>query len=119
MPPDHFHVLNETRGTRVAANVVLAGTSASRRKGLLGKDAMSPESGLWITPCEAVHTFWMRFPIDVVFLNREKKVVKLVRGVKPWRIAVCLRAHSVLELESGAIDRARISHGDRLRFNSA
>jgi uncharacterized membrane protein (UPF0127 family) len=60
----------------------------------------------------------MRFPIDVIFLSREKKVVKLVRSLEPWRIAVSIKAHSVLELEAGTIDHCAVSVGDQLRFQA-
>ena len=79
------------------------------------------DSGLWIAPCEAVHTFGMKFPIDVVFLDRHNRVNGLRVSLRPRRIAVCLSAHSVLELPEGAIGRTCIELGDHLEFlkNSA
>jgi uncharacterized membrane protein (UPF0127 family) len=79
---------------------------------------MPGDFGLWIAPCEAVHTFWMQFPIDIIFLNRKKEVVKLSRHVRPWRIAGSLRAYSLLELKAGTIDRSRTQVFDSLRFHT-
>ncbi len=117
-PAEPFTVRNQTRGTVLADRAEVAGTSESRRRGLLKHSEMPSGFGLWIAPCEAVHTFWMRFAIDVLFLSRDKRVLKLARSVKPWRIAVCWRAHSVLELGAGAIDYSQTAIGDQLRFQA-
>ncbi|MGH9622395.1 MAG: DUF192 domain-containing protein [Bryobacteraceae bacterium] len=101
------------------AYVRIAATSRARRKGLLGMDRLEPGAALWIAPCEAVHTFGMKFPIDVVFLGKNGKVKKIVPRLKPWRIAACLTASSVLELEAGAAERAQLRVGARLRFEKA
>jgi uncharacterized membrane protein (UPF0127 family) len=79
----------------------VADRGATRRKGLLGRDGLSAGEGLWILPCEAVHTFCMRFPIDLVYLDRKHQVKKVRSDVRPWRLSACLSAHSVLELASG------------------
>ena len=90
-----------------------------RNKGLLGRDRLSPGEGLWIIPCEAVHTFWMRFPIDLVYLDRKKRIRKLASEVPPWRLSACLWAHSVLELPPGTIRNTQTQLGDRLEFSIA
>ena len=110
-----YAVVNE-RGANVAGRVSVAGTSSARRKGLSGLDALAGGRGLWIAPCEAVHTFGMKFPIDVLFLDRELCVRKIVTGLSRRRIAVCLSACSVLELDAGAILRSGTQVGDRLVF---
>lgn len=94
----------------------VADTSAKRRTGLLKHSSLEPGSGLWIAPCEAVHSFGMRFAIDVVYLDRKKKVRKLRREMVPRRLSACLTAHSVLELPVGAIDASRTEAGDQLEF---
>jgi uncharacterized protein len=114
-----FLVTNLDRLTEVATNVILAGTSAARRQGLMGIEHLDQGTGLWIAPCEAIHTFGMKVAIDVVFLDRDLRVRKLVRNLKRRRIALCLKAYSVLELPSGSIDRSSTQVGDRLRFQSA
>jgi hypothetical protein len=97
----------------------VADSAAMRNKGLLGRDRLSPGEGLWIIPCEAVHTFWMRFPIDLVYLDRKKRIRKLSSDVRPWRLSACLWAHSVLELPPGTIHGTQTQHGDRLEFLNA
>ena len=109
-----YVLVNIDNGLQVAGRVRLAGDSGSRRRGLLGVNALDRESGLWIVPCEAIHTFGMRMPIDLLFLDRGFKVRKLLKDVRPWRIAVCLRASSVVELRAGAIAESKTKVGDCL-----
>jgi uncharacterized protein len=114
--PETMLVRNETRNSVLADAADVADSAATRRKGLLGRDGLRPGEALWITPCEAVHTWGMKFPIDVVYLNRKKKVRKIRRAMRPWRMSVCLFAHSVLELPAGSITRTETCVGDQLRF---
>ena len=111
-----YSVLNLDRGVAVARQVRVASTSRDRRTGLLGVDSLAEDAGLWIVPCEAIHTFGMRVPIDVLFLDKEFRVRKLQAGLIPWRIALCLRASSVLELAAGSAARSSTKVGDRLTF---
>ena len=111
-----LRVVNRTRSTILATRAETAGESGSRRRGLLGRDSLPEGEGLWIVPCEAVHCFFMKFTIDVVFLDRKLRVVKIRPSLKPWRIAGCLRAHSVLELPEGAIAATGTQPGDELAF---
>jgi hypothetical protein len=105
---------NESRESVLASEARLAGTSKARRRGLQGETALNEGQGLWIVPCEAIHTFGMKMPIDSVFLDKELCVRGLRRDLKPRRIAVCLRAHSVLELPAGTIERSGTQIEDRL-----
>jgi uncharacterized membrane protein (UPF0127 family) len=111
-------VRNETRNRILGASVDVADTSIKRQKGLLGRDSLPPGQGLWIVPCEAIHTFGMRFPIDVVYLDRKKKVRKICKAMRPWRLSMCLFAHSVLEFPAGIIEETGTQAGDRLHFLS-
>ena len=88
--------------------------SQSRRKGWLGKEFAPRGEAIWILPCEAIHCFFMHFPIDVVFLDKEQRVVKLSRSVKPWRMAACWKAYSVMEFPEGVIDASGTQVGDRI-----
>lgn len=115
-PPTTYTVFNQNRGFNLATQVSVAGTSQARRRGLLGRGSIGPEAGLWIAPCEAVHTFGMKTVIDVVFLDRHNRVRKLVNNLRPYRIAVCLKAASVLELSGGGAARAETHVGDQLQF---
>lgn len=92
----------------------MADTSAKRRTGLLKHERLETGDGLWITPCESVHTFFMKFPIDLVYLDKQRKVRKLRHAVGPWRMSACLSAHSILELPAGTIERSGTSIGDEL-----
>jgi uncharacterized protein len=114
-----LRVSNLTRQTELAHCVDVADRGAKRRKGLLGREMLAVGEGLWIVPCEAVHTFGMRFPIDLVYLDRDKRVKKIRSDVRSWRISSCLSAHSVLELASGSIQKTRTKPGDLLEFSSA
>ena len=111
-----YAVFNRNRSRNLATRVSVAGTSQARRQGLLGKERIEPESGLWIAPCEAIHTFGMRTSIDVIFLDRHSRVSKLVSNLKPRRIALCLKAASVLELGGGNIAQSETRVGDQLHF---
>jgi uncharacterized membrane protein (UPF0127 family) len=114
-----LRVSNLTRHTVLATCMEVAESSAKRNKGLLGRKCLAPGEGLWISPCEAVHTFWMQFPIDLVYLDRKNRIRKLVSAVPPWRLSACLRAHSILELPSGTIRQSQTQHGDTLEFSDA
>lgn len=94
----------------------VADTSQKRRTGLLKHSSLKPGEGLWISPCESVHSFGMKFAIDVVYLDRQKKVRKLYRNMVPWRVSACLTAHSVLELPVGVIEVTGTQRGDQLVF---
>ena len=112
-----FRVQNLTRGTLLGGEVQSAESSAERRTGLLKHTHLAEGAGLWIVPCEAVHTFFMKFPLDLVYLDRRRRVKAVVRGVKPWRFSMCLPAHSVIELPEGTIDRTSTQKGDELEIH--
>lgn len=116
MTPE-FVVVNINRRSTVAERVSIAGTSAARRKGLLGVEDLAPGVGLWLAPCEAIHTFGMKAPIDAIFLDHDYFVRKLRVCLPPKRIAVCLFAASVLELAAGTAARTGTAVGHRLRFD--
>ena len=111
-----LRVRNQSRNTLLADRADIADTSAKRRTGLLKHASLEPGEGLWLAPCEAVHTIGMRFPIEVLLLKRKKKVLKIKNQMKRGRMSVCLRAHSVLELPSGAAAAAQTVAGDQLEF---
>ena len=107
-------IRNQTRGTVLGDAVDLADTSAKRRTGLLKHEKLEPGEGLWIVPCESVHTFFMKFPIDLLYLDRRHKVRKARSAVRPWRLSACLLAHSVLELPAGTVAQSGTQAGDEL-----
>jgi uncharacterized membrane protein (UPF0127 family) len=107
-------LVNQRTGAPIATSIERAMTRATRRRGLLGRDGLAPGCALMLEPCPAVHTAFMRFAIDVVFLDREGYAVKIVRNLVPWRIAVSPRAHAVVEMAAGTLEHLDLSVGDRL-----
>jgi hypothetical protein len=107
-------VRNETRGGLLASAADIADTPASRRRGLLKHDCLAPGQALWIVPCSGVHSYGMKFDIDILYLDRKHRVRKIRRTMKPRRMSICLRAHSVLELSSGMIATSGTRKGDQL-----
>jgi uncharacterized membrane protein (UPF0127 family) len=107
-------LVNQRTGVCIATAVERAITRRSRRRGLLGRDGLDAGCALMLEPCPAVHTAFMRFAIDVVFLDREGYAVKVVRNLTPWRIAVAARAHSVVEMAAGSLEPLDLVVGDRL-----
>ena len=111
-----LRVANQTKGQVLADRADIADTSAKRRTGLLKHAGLEPGEGLWIAPCEGVHTFGMKFPIDVLFLSKKKKILKARRDMVKGRIAFSLRAYSVLELPAGTLAQTGTVAGDQLEF---
>ncbi len=109
-------VRNVSKGALLGDAIEIADSRATRKKGLLSKTGLEPGTGLWIVPCEAIHTFFMKFAIDVVYIDRKKRVRKTVAGLVPWRMSGCLPAHSVIELPVGVIEATGTSRGDQLEF---
>ncbi len=108
--------LTNTRHGRIVARTLLtAFDSKSRKKGLLGRDSLPEGNALIIAPCQAIHTFAMRFAIDVLFVSKDGRVLKVRQAVPPRRIAVSVRAFAVVELPAGAIERSGTQAGDRLQ----
>ncbi len=116
---DGVYVYNRTRQTFVATEVRIADTYLRRLIGLLGKTSRwaKPGRGLWITPSCGVHTIGMLFPIDLVFIDRDCRVVGIQEYVRPFRVSrVCLKATSVLEFPAYTIHRSGTELGDNLEI---
>lgn len=109
-----LRITNLTRDTVLGDRIDIADTSAKRRTGLLKHTGLAEGEGLWIVPCESVHTFFMKFSIDLVYVDKARKVRKVRHAVKPWRMSACFRAHSILELPAGAAERTGTRAGDEL-----
>jgi hypothetical protein len=107
-------VRNQTRDTVLGDAVDVANTSATRRTGLLKHERLEPGQGLWISPCEAVHTFFMKFAIDLVYIDKQRKVRKVRHAVPAWRLSMCLSARSILELPPGTAEQTGTQVGDQL-----
>ena len=113
------HALVNGRNDRVVADTLLtAFDSATRRQGLLQRDAFPEGNALIIAPSNAIHTFFMRFAIDVAFVAKDGRVLTLRRELRPWRIAAAWRGFAVVELPVGTLDRADTRPGDTLRVTA-
>ena len=109
------YVYNQTKETFMAFRVKVADSGLSRMVGLLGKRSMAPESGVWIVPCNSIHTIGMLFSIDVVLLDRDFKVVGLYELLRPFSITrPNFRAESVIELPAHTIFKSGTAIGDQL-----
>jgi uncharacterized protein len=107
-------LINQRTDEALADRVEVAVTRRDRRKGLLGRSSLEPASALIIAPCFSIHTMFMRFDIDAVFVDEDGRVVKVVRDMTPWRIAVDPTAHAVVELPAGSLRDRQVNVGDRL-----
>ena len=108
-------IVNATRGEVLARDATLAESACQKRRGLIGRDGLKPGEGLILPRCRQVHTIGMRFPIDVVFIDRRDEVVMTCRDLEPRGISpVAWRARSAVELPAGTIARTRTLIGDRI-----
>lgn len=106
--------------TLLSTRIEKASTLSTRMRGLLGRAGLDKDEGLWILSCNSVHTFFMKFSIDVIFLSPKGEVVRLVSHLRPFRLTrMVLGASSVLELSAGAVAEMGIRVGDQLKFEEA
>ena len=105
-PQRPFKLINRRNGHVLAAEVLTAFDSKSRNRGLLGVDGLQPGRALIIAPTNAIHTWFMRFPIDVAFITRDGRVVKARQQLRPWRMSAALRGYAVIELPAGTLAAA-------------
>lgn len=108
-------VIRGEGGRIVCDRCQIADGAVARARGLLGRSGLDRGEGMLLKPTFSIHTFFMRFPIDVVFLDRSGVVVGIVGRLRPWRAAGRLRARAVLELSAGEADRVGIRVGERLQ----
>jgi len=112
-------LVNRRTGQTIATSVEIAMTRRERRRGLLGRKRMEPDAAMVITPCRSIHTISMRFSIDVAFVDREGRVVRIVYGLAPWRIAWAIGAGAVIETAAGTLRRRELLVGDALYLSPA
>ena len=119
-----LRALNQSRGTVLCARLENAGGVAGQSKGLLGRDGLEPGAGMLFensrfTPMMWMHMFFMRFTIDIVFLSRGDKVIRISRQLRPWRVsAMVFGARRALELEAGAAEKSSTQVGDQIKFET-
>jgi uncharacterized protein len=111
-------VMVEGRPKSVCERCELADNPLKRLRGLLGRGGLEPGEGVLLRPARAIHTCFMRFPIDAVFVDRELVVVAMSQRLRPWRFARGKGAHSVVELRAGECGRLGVVEGDRLLLSA-
>ncbi|UCG51297.1 MAG: DUF192 domain-containing protein [Candidatus Latescibacterota bacterium] len=112
-----LRAVNITKGTEVASRVEWAGTSETRRRGLLGRGHLDPDEGIYIVPTQWIHMFGMRFPIDVAFLASDGRVLFVHHGLKPNRLSrLVWRAEGALEIAAGMLKTTNTTVGDVIEF---
>lgn len=113
MPRETFRIVNRTRGGAAAARVTKVTSFWGRLTGLAGRQSLQPQTGIWLIPCNGVHTFGMRFSLDIIILDRQMRVLQILRAVPPGRICRGVAGgFSTLEMPAGAA--ADIAVGDQL-----
>jgi uncharacterized protein len=118
-PAAKGYAYNRTRKAYLATDLALANTHWSRLRGLMGTSPTDfpAGKGLWIVPCRGVHSMAMRFPIDVIYLDKTKQVVHLEQNLRPWRLApVRWNASTILELPPSTVDGTNTAIGDEIEI---
>ena len=110
-----YRLINLTRGGEVAASIRRADRLTSQAVGLMFRRSLAPGDGLWLIPCNGLHTFGMRFPIDVIVLDKGLCVLNIIHALAPFRVlSPVILGHSIVELAAGAA--AEVSTGDQLEM---
>ena len=112
-------IVNRSRGTTIADHVEIAASFWSRGKGLIGRRSLPPGYGLVIRPCGSIHMFFMSMPLDVLHLDKGGRVVKILHGIKPWRLGPFVpKSRWVVELPAGTAQRTGTQVGDVIVVSS-
>src|SRR3989338_6251077 len=115
----YLRIINLTRSAILAENAVIADSLFSRLRGLLGRDSLASSEGLILKPCDSIHTFFMRFPIDVVFVDKNNRVIRLYHSLKPWSLSgIFLRAAFCLELPARTLQFSFTQQGDQIEVST-
>jgi uncharacterized membrane protein (UPF0127 family) len=110
-----LRLVHPASGRVLATRLERPRTFVGRGLGLMFRRGLAPGEGMWIAPCNGIHTFFMRFPIDVVFLDRGRRVVRVYPALRSWRmVPLVLGAHSVVELPGGTLDPLALARGEQL-----
>ncbi len=113
-----YKIVNKDSGSTVAASARTASTFFSRFLGLMFRKSIGKDEALIFYRAVSIHTCFMRFPIDIIFLDRNMKVKRLVEGMRPWRTIICLGACVTIELIQGKIAQSKTSLGDKVEIQA-
>ncbi|MDO8488677.1 MAG: DUF192 domain-containing protein [Candidatus Omnitrophota bacterium] len=112
-----MRLINQTKNTILAEDVFIANTLFKRIKGLLGKKVFLPNQAIILDPCNSIHTFFMRFSIDVIFVDKDYKVIKIIPQLNPNKISrIYWHASRVIELPSGMLNLTHTQAEDQLQL---
>lgn len=112
-----MRIINRTKNTVIANNGKIADSAISRLVGLLNRKTFSPEEALVITQCRSIHMFFMKFSIDVIFVDRNNKAIGLVHNIQPYRMSpYFIRAKKAIEIFPGIINQSQTTLGDEISF---
>lgn len=114
-----IQIYRDAEAQPLFARVTWARHAWERMRGLIGRRPLAPGEGLLLTPCAAVHTCLMRYPLDLVFLDRFGVIVKCLENVRPYRFAWAPRARHTLELPAGSVRASGLAVGERLRWTDS
>ncbi len=110
-------IINKSNNKIIGNKIAHANNFVTRFFGLMGKKALNEEEGLLITPCNSIHMMFMKFPLDIIFLDKQFKIVYVIESLKPWRVSpVIFKAQSVIELPEGTISRSESKVDDTLEI---
>jgi uncharacterized protein len=119
VPSTQWALRNDRSGLLLATRIEGAFDSSSRNRGLLGRGSLSDGHCLILARCNSIHTFFMRFAIDVAFVRRDGRVVKIKQDVRPWRVGIAAGAFAVVELPTGVLARTDTQTDDLLQLTPA
>lgn len=115
MPDRPLRLVRPRTGQVLAERLMVPRTVVGRGLGLMFRPQLQPGLGMWIAPCSGIHTFFMRFPIDAVFVDRGLQIVRVRPGLRPWRmVPLVFGAHSVIELPAGTVKGLSLERGEQL-----
>jgi uncharacterized protein len=112
-------LIHDPSGTVLVTDLEFPRSLRERMRGLLGRDGLPEGGGMMIERCSSIHMFFMRFPLDVIFLSHDLIVRKVVHNLRPWRMAWSPGARHVVEMAAGALDNVDICKGDQLRIEES
>jgi len=113
-------IINSAKNAVLAENAIIADTFLTRAKGLLGRKDFKQGEALVIRPCNSIHTFFMRFPIDVLFVDKENKIIRATPSLRPYRLSrVCFNSVFAVELPAGTLELTSTQEGDTLLIGTA
>ncbi len=113
-----YRILDQRTGEELASRAHLASSPLSRMRGLLGRRGLPPGEAIILRPASSIHTFFMRFSLDVIFLDRDGVVLKVVRDLVPYRLSSARKARDTIEFQAGALDGRDVQVGDRLAYEA-